>query len=145
MFTRDCRAFAQLPETLHRTWYSNAFVAHQHRRVPLLRLKPPDSGKASPCVGSSCRSTEAFGAAVDVSHAKAAAKPPGQNRNLIPGSLSMRTPCRPRTARAPALLVLLAIAACVQAVRDTKYYDTLGISTDADEATIKKAYRRQAL
>ena len=30
------------------------------------------------------------------------------------------------------------------AVRETKYYDILGISPDADDATIKKAYRREA-
>lgn len=44
------------------------------------------------------------------------------------------------------LFTLLALAPhIVEGVRDSKYYDTLGISTDADEATIKKAYRRQAL
>lgn len=32
-----------------------------------------------------------------------------------------------------------------EAVRDTKYYKLLGISEDADEATIKKAYRKAAL
>lgn len=48
-------------------------------------------------------------------------------------------------AGACAWLLLALCAACAQAVRDTKFYDTLGISPDADEATIKKAYRRQAL
>lgn len=44
------------------------------------------------------------------------------------------------------LLAFLAVAAhLAEGVRDSKFYDTLGISTDADEATIKKAYRRQAL
>jgi hypothetical protein len=43
-------------------------------------------------------------------------------------------------------LTLFALSFAVTvAVRETKYYDTLGISPDADEATIKKAYRRQAL
>lgn len=42
-------------------------------------------------------------------------------------------------------LLLLAAAAAVRAVRDTKYYDHLGVSPDADEKTIQKAYRRQAL
>lgn len=43
-----------------------------------------------------------------------------------------------------ALLLLLA-AAGAGAVRETKYYDSLGISPDADEKTIQKAYRRAAL
>ena len=33
----------------------------------------------------------------------------------------------------------------VAAVRDSKYYDILGVAQDADEATIKKAYRKQAM
>jgi hypothetical protein len=50
----------------------------------------------------------------------------------------------------PGLLLLMAtcLAACAaiaSAVRETKFYDTLGVAPDADEATIKKAYRRQAL
>lgn len=57
----------------------------------------------------------------------------------------MRWRVQPRTAGAGICLLLALCAACVQAVRDTKFYDTLGISPDADEATIKKAYRRQAL
>ena len=61
---------------------------------------------------------------------------------------------RPRRARragragwaAPLLLLLAAAAAGpVAAVRDTKYYDALGIGSDADEKTIQKAYRRAAL
>lgn len=44
-----------------------------------------------------------------------------------------------------ALTALALSFALTEAVRDTKYYDTLGISPDADEATVKKAYRRQAL
>ena len=47
------------------------------------------------------------------------------------------------------LLVGAALALClllgVQAVRETKFYDALGVAPDADDATIKKAYRRQAL
>lgn len=42
-------------------------------------------------------------------------------------------------------LLLASWAAVVDAVRDSKYYDTLGVATDASEATIKKAYRKQAL
>ncbi|KAL4447472.1 hypothetical protein ABPG75_004691 [Micractinium tetrahymenae] len=42
-------------------------------------------------------------------------------------------------------VLLLAAAAAVAGVRDTKYYDSLGVSSDADEKTIQKAYRRQAL
>jgi DnaJ domain len=51
----------------------------------------------------------------------------------------------PRTAGAGICLLLWLCAAYVQAVRETKFYDTLGVAPDADEATIKKAYRRQAL
>ena len=41
--------------------------------------------------------------------------------------------------------VLLACLSATSCVRDTKFYDLLGISPDADEATIKKAYRKQAM
>jgi protein disulfide-isomerase A6 len=41
--------------------------------------------------------------------------------------------------------LLLLLAAAVTAVRETKYYDYLGISPDADDRTIQKAYRRAAL
>ena len=41
--------------------------------------------------------------------------------------------------------LLLALVASASAVRETKYYDALGVAPDADDATIKKAYRRQAL
>ena len=44
--------------------------------------------------------------------------------------------------RAAVLLALLAVA---RAVRESKYYDVLGVDPDASEASIKKAYRRQAL
>ena len=43
------------------------------------------------------------------------------------------------------LLAAAALTARVDAVRDTKFYDVLGVAPDADTATIKKAYRRQAL
>ena len=43
------------------------------------------------------------------------------------------------------LLLLAAAAGAVGAVRETKYYDALGVSADADDRTIQKAYRRQAL
>lgn len=42
-------------------------------------------------------------------------------------------------------LLLAAAAAAVGAVRDTKYYDSLGVSPDSDEKTIQKAYRRAAM
>jgi DnaJ-domain-containing protein 1 len=42
-----------------------------------------------------------------------------------------------------ALLIVLAILG--EAVRDSKYYDILGVSPDADDRTIKKAYKKQAL
>jgi len=42
-------------------------------------------------------------------------------------------------------IVSLTILLGAHAVRETKYYDVLGVAPDADEATIKKAYRRQAL
>ncbi|KFM25328.1 Putative protein disulfide-isomerase [Auxenochlorella protothecoides] len=41
--------------------------------------------------------------------------------------------------------LLLILAPSVLAVRDSKYYDLLGVATDADERTIQKAYRRQAM
>lgn len=44
-----------------------------------------------------------------------------------------------------AWLALFVAWSCVAAVRDSKYYDLLGVSPDADEPTIKKAYRKQAL
>lgn len=50
-------------------------------------------------------------------------------------------PLRPALLAAAVLLLSLA----AQAVRETRFYDLLGVSADADEATIKKAYRRQAL
>ena len=40
---------------------------------------------------------------------------------------------------------LLLLSASVTAVKDMKYYKTLGISEDADEQTIKKAYRKAAM
>ena len=43
------------------------------------------------------------------------------------------------------LLLLAAAAGAVGAVRETKYYDALGVGADADDRTIQKAYRRQAL
>ncbi|KAL3131807.1 hypothetical protein ABBQ38_007523 [Trebouxia sp. C0009 RCD-2024] len=44
-----------------------------------------------------------------------------------------------------ALTSLFLAVSCVAAVRDSKYYDLLGVAHDADEPTIKKAYRKQAL
>jgi preprotein translocase subunit Sec63 len=41
--------------------------------------------------------------------------------------------------------VLLLSSACVLAVRDKKFYDILGVSEDADDRTLKKAYKKQAL
>lgn len=43
------------------------------------------------------------------------------------------------------LAVLFLLAALAAAVRETAFYDLLGVAPDADDATIKKAYRRQAL
>lgn len=40
---------------------------------------------------------------------------------------------------------VLCTAVWARAVRESRYYDLLGVAADADEATIKKAYRRQAL
>ena len=36
-------------------------------------------------------------------------------------------------------------ALCEAAVRETKFYDVLGVPPDADEGLIKKAYRKAAL
>ena len=43
------------------------------------------------------------------------------------------------------LCSLFVALSCLAAVRDSKYYDTLGVAQDADESTIKKAYRKQAM
>lgn len=51
----------------------------------------------------------------------------------------------PALLRAAALLALLAAAPLAAAVRESKYYDMLGVAHDADDATIKKAYRKAAL
>lgn len=42
-------------------------------------------------------------------------------------------------------LFLLFLFSLASAVRETAFYDLLGVAPDADDATIKKAYRRQAL
>ena len=42
-------------------------------------------------------------------------------------------------------LLLLFLVSLAEAVRETAFYDLLGVAPDADDATIKKAYRRQAL
>ena len=45
-------------------------------------------------------------------------------------------------------LQLLAFALCLvatSAVRDSKYYRYLDVDPSADEATLKKAYRKQAV
>ena len=78
-------------------------------------------------------------------------KRPLENRSQ--GTISQSTTaatmpgCTHHTAGRLALLPLLLLAAAVAvgAVRETKYYDALGVSPDADERTIQKAYRRQAL
>jgi preprotein translocase subunit Sec63 len=43
------------------------------------------------------------------------------------------------------LLLLLLQVARSWAVRETKFYDILGVKPDADDDTIKKAYRKAAL
>ena len=50
-----------------------------------------------------------------------------------------------KKARAIVLVLLLCVVETIVGVRDSKYYDLLGVAPDADEATIKKGYRRQAL
>lgn len=50
-----------------------------------------------------------------------------------------------RGASIAVLLIFLCNALAVHAVRETKFYDILGVATDADERTIQKAYRRQAM
>jgi hypothetical protein len=52
---------------------------------------------------------------------------------------------RPAAAVALALGLLLLAAPLALAVRDTKLYDVLGVAADADDRTLKKAYKRQAL
>jgi len=48
------------------------------------------------------------------------------------------------TMRVALLAVLLFAPACL-AVRETKFYDVLGVAPDADDRTLKKAYKKQAL
>jgi hypothetical protein len=43
------------------------------------------------------------------------------------------------------LTIFVASISLSLGVRETKFYDLLGVAPDADEATIKKGYRRQAL
>ena len=43
------------------------------------------------------------------------------------------------------ICVLLLLVPGLHAVRESKYYRILGISEDADEQTIKKAYRKAAM
>lgn len=42
-------------------------------------------------------------------------------------------------------LFVLLLVSTAAAVREKRLYDILGVPTDADEAVIKKAYRKQAL
>lgn len=42
-------------------------------------------------------------------------------------------------------LLLAVLLATVAAVRDTKLYKALDVDPEADEATIKRAYRKQAV
>jgi preprotein translocase subunit Sec63 len=54
--------------------------------------------------------------------------------------------CRlPRRAYLTALVVTLVLPLSSFAVKETKFYDVLGIPPDADEQLIKKAYRKAAL
>lgn len=46
---------------------------------------------------------------------------------------------------AVALLSLFGSAMPAGAVRDSKYYDVLGVPVDADDRTIKRGYKKQAL
>jgi preprotein translocase subunit Sec63 len=43
------------------------------------------------------------------------------------------------------IILVAALALGAQAVRDDKFYRILGVSSDADDRTIKKAYKKQAL
>lgn len=62
--------------------------------------------------------------------------------------VSFLTPKTMASRRPLPLLFWAACLACltaVLAVRETKFYDVLGVAPDADDRTIKKAYRREAL
>ena len=56
----------------------------------------------------------------------------------------MHKECMQLAGRLRAILLLLLLVLAF-GVRDSKYYDVLGVATDADERTIQKAYRRAAL
>lgn len=43
------------------------------------------------------------------------------------------------------LLWLILVLGIAKGVRDRKHYDVLGVDSDADEGSIKRAYRKQAL
>lgn len=51
---------------------------------------------------------------------------------------------RPKKLLCGIILFTLLVASS-EAVKDSKYYKILGISEDADEQTIKKAYRKAAM
>lgn len=56
---------------------------------------------------------------------------------------------RPKCSRQSCVFILIAsfllLISATEAVKDLKYYKTLDISEDADEQTIKKAYRKAAM
>ena len=62
------------------------------------------------------------------------------------GSESVKPQICAQMLRLGSLLILTCcLTSAVLAVRDTKFYDVLGIAPDASEAVIKKAYRKQAM
>lgn len=58
----------------------------------------------------------------------------------------MKEKHRKRMIEFPSILLIFVLClASVGAVKDMKYYKILGISEDADEQTVKKAYRKAAM
>lgn len=57
----------------------------------------------------------------------------------------MRAASVPRAAVLLSLSLLLLCSPSCFAVRETKFYDILGVAPDADDRTLKKAYKKQAL
>lgn len=132
-------------------------------RGTAVRLRPSSSGRTrwqqralftdQPPPDSTHRQPAGHARSVDRGRGAASRHPAAHRSSCILALRvsEMQRSCRARRLglgrRLAAALLLLLAAATGQAgaVRDSKYYDALGIGTDADDKTIQKAYRRAAL